>query len=554
MARKLVIIGGVAGGATAAARARRLDENAEIVVVERGPDIAFANCGLPYYIGGEIDQRDKLLVQTADGMRARFNLDIRLRTTALAIDRKAKTVRLRNDITGDEVDEHYDKLLVSPGAAPIRPPLPGIDHPRIFALRNLADTDAIKQAVDDNAHHAVVVGGGFIGLEMAENLHRRGVHVTLVELTPQVMPPLDPEFAEQLHITMRENNIDLRLGVSAQSFADSDGKVCVELSDSDPLTADFVVLAIGVKPDTAWLAAAGLQTADRGALVVDSHMRTNDPDIYAVGDAVLVEDAVLGGSTFLPLAGPANRQARIAVNHAFGRDARFRGVLGTSIVRVFDRVAALTGASEKQLKKRGVRYQKIYVHPKSHAGYFPGAAGLTIKLLFTPDTGKLLGAQLVGGDGVDKRTDVLALALQADMTVFDLEDVELAYAPQFSGAKDPINYAGFVAANVLREDMPLAFAEDLLDQPAGVTILDVRQPAEFEAGAIPGALLVPLPELRARLAEIPKDKPVIAYCAAGQRGYYATRTLMQHGYNVRNLTGGFTTYRTVKAAFARKRE
>ena len=452
MCRKLVIIGGVAGGATAAARARRLSEDAEIVVIERGPDVSFANCGLPYHIGGEIARRQALLVQTKLGLESRFNLDIRTRHEALAIDRAKRTVRVRDLETGREFDESYETLLLAPGAAPIRPNLPGIDHPAVYTLRNMADMDRIKKAVEAGGRDAVVIGGGFIGLEMAENLQRRDMNVTVVEMLPQVMPPLDPEVAEPVHQTLRRNGVNLRLKTSAQSFSDIDGRVRVTLDSGETLDVDFAVLSVGVRPDSHLATDAGLDVGERGAIVVDQHMCTSDPQIYAVGDAVAVHDPILEGPTLIPLAGPANRQARIAVDNIFGRNATYRGTLGTSIVRVFDVVAAATGASEKQLRRHNREFRKIYVHRGNHVGYFPGAEELMIKLLFAPEDGRILGGQIVGGAGVDKRIDVLALALQAGFTVADLEQAELAYAPQFGAAKDPLNIAAFVANNGLQGD------------------------------------------------------------------------------------------------------
>jgi NADPH-dependent 2,4-dienoyl-CoA reductase/sulfur reductase-like enzyme/rhodanese-related sulfurtransferase len=544
-----VIVGGVAGGATAAARARRLDEDAEIVMFERGPDVAFANCGLPYYIGGEIADRRKLLVRTKAELTARYNLDIRTRHEVLSIDRSARTVRVRELETGREYDESYDDLLLAPGATPVRPPIPGIDHPRICTLRNLVDTDHIKKIVETEADSAVVVGGGFIGLEMAENLRRWGLEVTLVELLPQVMPQLDPEIAEPLHTELRVNGVHLHLADGVTEFSDADGRVRMALANGATLDTDLVILAVGVQPDAQLARAAGLELGERGAIIVDEHMRTSDPRIYAVGDAVQVRDPVLGGATMVPLAGPANRQARIAADNVFGRESTFRGVQGTGVVGVFNLTAAMTGASEKRLKERRVPYRKVFVHRGQHAGYYPGAQLITIKLLFSPDDGRILGAQAVGREGVDKRIDVLAIALQAKMTVHDLEEVELAYAPQYGAAKDPVNIAGFVAANLLRGDVEFVYAEEL-DEAARTqwTIVDVRTPEEFEAGHIPGALLIPLHELRRRLDEIPRDKPIVTYCNVGQRSYYANRVLRANGVRSHNLAGGIRVYNWVQVS------
>jgi len=548
MSKKLVIVGGVAGGATAAARARRLSEDAEIIIFERGPDVAFANCGLPYHIGGQIAERRKLLVQTQAGLAARFNLDIRVRSEVIAIDRAARKLRVRDLARGHEYEETYDVLLLAPGAIPLRPPLPGINHPRVFTLRNMVDMDRIKQTVDGGAKSAVIVGGGFIGLELAENLTRRGLSVTLVELLPQVLPTFDPELAAGVQQALARHGVRLMLQTQATGFDDAAGRVRLRLSSGAELEADLVVVAVGVRPDTQLARDAGLELDERGALVVDQHMRTSDPCIYAVGDAVQVQDAVLGGPTLVPLAGPANRQARIAADNIFGRQSKFRGVQGTAIVRVFDTTAAQTGASEKVLRRRGVPYRRVYVHRGHHADYYPGAERMTIKLLFAPDGGRVLGAQIVGGAGVDKRIDVLALAIQAGMTVYDLEEAELAYAPQFGAAKDPINIVGFVAANLLRGDEEFVYAEELPDASRDqYVILDVRSPAEYEAGCVPGAKLLPLSELRRRWQELPRDRQIVTYCQVGQRAYYANRFLRQKGLRPLNLAGGLTTYRLVHA-------
>lgn len=546
MPTRLLIVGGVAGGATAAARARRLSEEAEIIVFERGEFVSLANCGLPYYIGGEIKRRAALLVQTSAGLSARFALDIRTRHEVVGLDRAARTVRVRALDDGREYDELYDFLLLSPGAEPLRPPLPGRDHPRIFTLRNLPDTDCIKSAVDAGAQSALVVGGGFIGLEMAENLRRRGLAVTLVELLPQVLPTLDAEMAAPLHDELTRQGVRLHLGTAVESFADQDGRVRAALRSGETVDADLVVLAVGVRPETRLAQEAGLTVDERGALVVDEHMRTSDPHIYAVGDAVAVQDAVLGGPTRIPLAGPANRQARIAVDHIFGRPARYRGSQGTAVLRLFGLTAASTGANERTLRQRGVAYRKIYLSPAQHVGYYPGAQPMQIKLLFAPTDGRVFGAQIVGGEGVDKRIDVLSVALQAGFTVYDLEEVELAYAPQFGAAKDPINLAGFIAANVLRGDMALVHAEALDDADrAGWTLLDVRDEAEFLAWHVPGAVQIPLAQLRDRWTEIPQDKPVAVYCATGQRSYYACRILRQRGVACHNMSGGVKVFRYV---------
>lgn len=551
MSKKLVIVGGVAGGATAAARARRLDESAEIVLIERGREVSFANCGLPYHIGGEIPRRSALFVQTADGLTERFALDVRTRTEVTRIDRAARQVHVRDLADGREYAESYDALLLSPGAVPLVPPLPGVEHSRICTLRTMPDMDRIKRIIEEGARSAIVVGGGFIGLEMVESLRHRGLDVALVELLPQVMPPLDPEVAAALQDELARHGVALHLADAVTAFADDDGRVRAELKSGTTLTADLVVLAVGVRPESDLARAAGLELTERGAIVVDEHMQTSDPHIHAVGDAVQVRDPVLGGPTQVPLAGPANRQARIAVDHIFGRPARYHGALGTSIVRVFNVAAATTGASEKRLQARGVPFGKVYVHRGHHAGYFPGARMLMIKLLFAPDDGRILGAQVVGPAGVDKRIDVLATAIHAGFTVSDLEDLELAYAPPFGAAKDPVNIAGYVAGNALRGDEDFVYAEELGDDQRGAwTIIDVREPAEYQAGHIPGAVLMPLAQLRECWEEIPRDKPVALYCTLGQRAYYATRILRAKGLRPRNIAGGLLTYNLVQAANA----
>jgi NADPH-dependent 2,4-dienoyl-CoA reductase/sulfur reductase-like enzyme/rhodanese-related sulfurtransferase len=492
-----------------------------------------------YYLGGEIAQRDKLLVVTPQRLQQRYRLDVRTRTTVEAIDRQAKKVRARDLAEGRVYEEPYDKLILAPGAAPIRPPLPGIDLPGIFTLRNLQDMDAIKKALE-GVRQAVVVGAGFIGLEMVENLVRRGVATTVIELQDQVLPPFDREMTTPIaeHLTARGVNLLLSDAVEAFEQAVDGFTVC--LRSGRRLPAQLVVLGVGVRPESRLAAEAGLEVGPRGGIRVNQHMQTSDPDVYAVGDGVEVKDFVTGEPTQVPLAGPANRQGRIAADHVFGRPSRYRGTQGTAIVRVFDLTAALTGASEKTLRRLGRPYLRVYVHPTHHAGYYPGAEAMTLKLLFEPDSGKVLGAQAIGGAGVDKRIDVLAVAIQAGLTVFDLEEMELAYAPQYGSAKDPVNMAGFVAAGLLRGDQLQVSVESLSTD--GAALLDVRTPAEFAAGHIPGAVNVPLDELRARLGELPRDRPVTVYCQVGMRGYLAVRLLRQAGLRAANLAGGFKTY------------
>ncbi|MFO0810571.1 MAG: FAD-dependent oxidoreductase [Gemmataceae bacterium] len=536
---KLVIVGGVAGGASAAARARRLSEDAEIVLLERGPDVSFANCGLPYYLGGTIADRGKLLVAKPEMLRDRLRIDVRPRSNVEAIDRTAKSVRVRDLATDRVYDEPYDKLILAPGAAPVKPSISGVELPGVYTLRNLQDTDAIYAALGPGKR-AAILGAGFIGLELAENFVRRGTATTLVELLDQVLAPFDPEMTTPVAAELRAHGIDLRLGQSATAIERTEAGLVVKLSSGASVIADVVVIGVGVRPESRLAADAGLPVGPRGGIRVNEHMQTTDPDVYAVGDAIEVVDAATGAPTQVPLAGPANRQGRIAADHAFGRPARYRGTQGTAIVGVFGVTAAMTGATEKTLRRLGRPYRVVYTHPAHHAGYYPGAEPMALKLVFEPETGKILGAQAVGGAGVDKRIDVIAVALQAGMTVYDMEEMELAYGPQYGSAKDPVNMLGFVAAGLIRGDHPQATVADL---GHGEFLLDVRTPQEFAAGHIAGAVNVPIDDLRGRLAEVPQDRPVIAYCQVGQRGYLATRVLIQHGYNVRNLAGGFKTYR-----------
>jgi len=551
---KLVIVGGVAGGASAAARARRLSEDAEIVVCERGPDVSFANCGLPYYVGGEIAPRDKLLVTTPKLLRERFRLDVRTRSNVEAIDRAAKKVRIRELDTGREVEEAYDALLLAPGAAPLRPPIPGVESPHVLTLRNLGDVDRIKGRVDEGARRVVVVGAGFIGLELAENFVKRGVETTVVELQTQVLPPLDPEMTVPIVEALRSRGVQVMLGDSAEAFEPADAGVTVKLKAGGTLAADLVILGVGVRPENALAVAAGLDVGPRGGIRVSPTMQTSDPAIWAVGDAVEIRDVVTGAAAQVPLAGPANRQGRIAaeaiLRPAAARPSRYRGTQGTAIVGVFDRVAAITGASEKVLVRAAVPHRKVYVHPADHAGYYPGAEPMTLKLFFAPDTGKILGAQAVGGNGVDKRIDVLAVAIQAGMTVFDLEEMELCYAPQFGSAKDAVNMAGFVAAGLIRGDHPQADMATCLDGPPDdrTLLLDVRTPKEYAEGHLPGAVNIPVDDLRGRLGELPRDRRILAYCQVGMRGYIATRILLQRGFEVANLGGGYKTSMLLRAA------
>jgi len=553
MARKrIVIVGGVAGGAACAARLRRLDEKAEIFVYDRGSDISFANCGLPYYLGGVIVKRQGLLVATPERFRDWFNVEVRVRHEVRRIDRTARTVEVRNLQTGVSTVEPYDALVLAPGADPVRPRLPGIDLPGVFTLRNLDDTDRIYAWLEQRRPaRAVVVGGGFIGVEMVENLHRRGIEVTLLEAADQVMLPMDPEMVTPLHAELRRQGVDLRLSSSLAGIeAGDDERIQVVTASGDRLAVGLVLVAIGVRPTTTLAHDAGLEIGSLGGIRVDSQMRTSDPAIWAVGDAVEVRDFVTGQWSLVPLAGPAARQARVAADASCGRNAAFRGCQGTAVGGAFDLTLAVTGASEKRLRAAGIRYEKSYTHSVHHAGYYPGAEMMTVKLLFDPESGRILGAQAVGKSGVDKRIDVLAMAIQKQATVYDLEEAELCYAPQYGSAKDPVNMAGFVAANVLRGDVEPAHWQQWSErQEAGGAlplVVDVRTAAEAAAGAVPGSLNIPLGELRARLGELPRDREIWVHCGVGQRSYYASRILRQNGFNVRNLSGGMRTFQATK--------
>ena len=550
---KVIIVGGVAGGASCAARLRRMDEKAEILMVERGPYVSYANCGLPYHVGGSIEHESSLLVATVQTFRRQFAVDCRTRCEVVGISSKQKTVELKNHATGEVTTEKYDKLVLSPGAAPIRPPLPGIDLPGIFSVRTVPDARSIREWLDRGTEdqsgmnsytgfqtvmkpkRAVVVGGGFIGLEMVENLVHRGLEVTLIEKLDQVMPPLDPEMARLVERYMVKHGVRLKLDDGVAGFQQSaDGSLEVLTSSGKRHPADIVILAIGVRPETTLAKMAGIEIGQRGGIRVDEHMRTSDPDIFAVGDAVEVRDFVTGQWTLIPLAGPANRQGRIAADVIAGRDSRFRGSQGTSICKVFEGVIAQTGASEKVLVQLGDKgFEKIYLFPNSHAGYYPGAKMLSIKVLFRKSDGRLLGAQVLGEDGVAKRIDSFAMAIQMGCTVYDLEEAELSYAPPFGSAKDPVNFAGMVAANVLRGDMPVCH----WDSVGEGFLLDVRNPPELAVESVPGALNIPLPQLRARLGELPRDCDILVFCRSAQRSYYATRILLQNGFKARNISG-----------------
>ncbi len=537
MRKRLIIVGGVAGGASAAARARRLCEDCDIIIFERGPHVSFANCGLPYFVGGEIAEPDSLLVQTPASLKARFNLDVRVNTEAVRIDRAARRVHVRELETGREYDEAYDALVLSTGASPLKPPIPGIGAPNHFTVRNIPDVERIMAwSRGCERCRAVVVGGGYIGLEMAEQLRRREFNVTVVEALPQVMAPLDPEMAAWLHAELRAHGVALHLNDPVAAFEPG----AVILKSGTRLPADSVILGLGVKPETKLAQDAGLEIGERGGIRVNEHLQTSDPAIWAVGDAIEVRDFVTGQWCVIPLAGPANRQGRIAADNIFGRPSRYAGTLGTAILRLFGLTAGVTGANEKTLRKAGIAYEALHLHPNSHAGYYPGAEPIALKILFAPDTGKLLGAQAVGREGVDKRIDVLATALKARMTVHDLAELELAYAPPFGSAKDPVNLAGMAAQNVLAGDVKLAQWSEIRPD---TFVLDVRRDDERAQGFIPGSVHIPLDELRDRLDELPRDREIIVYCASGQRSYYACRLLAQRGYRCRNLTGSWRTWK-----------
>ncbi len=541
--KTIVIVGGVAGGASCAARLRRMDETAEIIILERGPFASFANCGLPYFVGGVIEQEDDLLVAKGPLFKERFAIDLRTQHEVVAIHRDAREVEVRDLVAGRSYRLRYDALVLAPGAAPLRPPLPGIDLPGIFTLRNIPDTRHIRAWIAQHAaKSAVLVGGGFIGLEMAENLHRLGLDVTVVEMLPQVMPPIDAEMVAPVHEHLIAQGVKLALGAAVAGFAQKDGRLEVQTKDGATHLADIVILAIGVRPETTLAKAAGLTLGERGGIRVDERMRTSDPHIWAVGDAVEVRDRITAAWTLLALAGPANRQGRIAADAICGRPAAFHGTQGTAICGVFRLAVASTGASEKVLQRAGITdYEKLYLHAGNHAGYYPGAEKIHLKLIFRTTDGRVLGAQAVGLAGVDKRIDVIAMAIQKDATVYDLEEAELCYAPQFGSAKDPINFAGMIAANHLRGDDPLVHWQS--PQLASFDLLDVRDPDEFAAGHAPGARNLPLNALRSRLGELSKERPLAVYCAVGARGHNAVRLLRQHGFDAANLSGGYTTFR-----------
>lgn len=548
---KIVIIGGVAGGASAAVRARRLAEEAEIIVLERGRYVSFANCGLPYHIGGVIPQRASLLLKTPEDFRQRFNLDVRVRHEVLAIDVQGKCIEVRDLTSGQVYRESYDRLLLSTGAAPLLPPLPGIESPGVFALRSIDDMDAILAHIASHTvKHATVVGGGFIGLEVTEALRRCGLAVTLLEMGAQVMMPVDGEMAVPLHETLRANAVDLRLQTALQAIMPCEAGLHLTLSEGSELVSGMVIMAIGVRPESRLAQAAGLALGASGGIRVDSGMRTSAPDIYAVGDAVEAPPFDAALPPLVPLAGPANRQGRIAADAMLGRASHYRGSQAASVCQIFDLTVASVGLSEKLLRRQQRPYETVFVHGPSHAGYYPHATPISLKLIFDPRNGAILGAQAVGKEGVDKRIDVLSVAQRAGLTVADLEHLELCYAPPYNSARDLVNQAGMLANNVLCGDTAICHVADLEQRdPARQCLLDIRSDEELATfGTYPQALHIPLDELRARLDELPRDKEILIGCQSGLRGHVAYRLLVQHGFRARNLTGGYITYRRVLAA------
>ena len=543
---KHLIIGGVAGGATAAARLRRLSEHDEIILFEKGPYISYANCGLPYYIGDVIKPRNKLFVQTVQGIHQRFCIDVRTNQEVIAIDRSKKEVSVKKTDSGEVYTESYDKLIMAPGAEPVRPPLEGIDNPKIFTLRNVDDTDRIKSFIDTaKPKHAVVIGGGFIGLEMTENLYRQGIRVHLVEMSKQVMPPLDFAMSAIIHHHLNNKGILLTFEDGVDHFETAADKLVVLLKSGKKIITDFALLSIGIRPDVSLAKAAGLTIGITGGIQVNQHMQTSDPDIYAVGDAVEVLNTVINKPALIALAGPANKQARIAADHIIlNSEKSYPGSIGTNVAKIFDLTAGSAGSNVRTLKKENIPHLSSYVHLGSHAGYYPDAQMMCIKILFAPDTGRLLGAHIVGMEGVDKRIEMCAEVIKRNGTIYDLTVLEHAYAPPYSSAKDPVNIAGFVAENILNKLVQTIQWHELKDLPDDVVKIDVRTPDEIKStGAMPGFINIPVDELRDRMQEIPKDKPIILTCAIGLRGYIAYRILAQNGYaNIRNLSGGYRTW------------
>lgn len=545
---KVVIVGGVAGGASAAARLRRLDETAEIIMFERGEYISFANCGLPYYVGGTIKKRASLLVQTPKAMNRRFNIEVRTFSEVTRIIPEAKEVEVQNHQTGETYRESYDNLVLSPGAAPVIPPIPGVDLPGVFTIRNVPDSDAVKAYIENTQpQSAVVIGAGYIGLEMVEVLLQQNVKVQLVEAGTQVMASLDADMASIVHQYLKKQGVNLYLNSLAEALEGEAQVRAVRLANGETIAADMVILGAGVRPEVKLAREAGLTIGSSGGIKIDDYLRTSDPFIYAVGDAIEVKHFVTGQDVLIPLASPANRQGRIVADNIVGRPIAYHGAQGTGIVRVMDLVIAVTGANARTLKSQGVEYLSCHTHPFPHATYYPGGQQMAMKLLFAPVTGKVLGAQIVGNEGVDKRIDVLAVAIRAGMNVFDLQELELAYAPPFSSAKDPVNMLGYTAGNIINGDVESVAWEQVPDLVAkGAFLIDVRTPREVESGGVEGAVNIPVDDLRDRIEEIPKDKPVLLTCQVGIRAYVAVRILRQKGYQVLNVSGGYKSYQAFK--------
>lgn len=539
--KTVVIVGGVAGGASCATRLRRQDESLRIILLERGPYVSFANCGLPYYIGNVIEEEEKLLVADVDLFRNRFNVDARIEEEVIAIDREDRSVTIRRIADGHEYVEHYDTLVLSPGARAIRPPLPGIDLPGIFSLRTIPDSRQIRSWIEErNVRHAVVVGGGFIGLEMAENLKERGIDIALIERDVQLMPPIDREMSLPIQWEVEKQNIKVHLGDSVSGFAESGGRLQVQTEKGLNIDTDIVILSIGVAPESGLAKDCDLELGPRGHILVDKNLRTSDRNILAIGDAIEVRSAVIDQRTALPLAGPANRQGRIAADVIAGRGRFFRGVQGTAVCGVFNLTMASTGANEKTLQQTSINYDVVYAHPNQHVGYYPGAKPIFMKLLFDTLSGRVLGAQAVGEDGVARRIDAIAMAIQMKATVFDLEEAELCYAPQYGAAKDPVNMIGMIAANVMRGDLHITPWQEMGKDNA--VVLDVRDPDEVECGPVPADIRIPLNDLRGRLDELPRNRPIQICCAVGARAYNAARVLTQHGFHTSLLSGGAETW------------
>ncbi len=545
---KVVIIGGVAGGATAAARIRRLDEKAEIVVFEKSGYISYANCGLPYYIGGVIEDKSALTLQTPQSFYSRFRVDMRVRHEVLSINKDEKTVSAKNLDTGNVFDESYDKLLISTGARPVKPSISGIENERIFTLRNVEDTFKIKEHVEKHlCKTAVVVGGGFIGVEMAENLSRLGMHVTLVEAAKQLLSPFDSDMAAFIHAEMRKNGISLQLGKAVEGFEENGGQISVLLNGGVSVKADMVVLAIGVSPDTALAKNAGLALGIKGSISVNERMETSSPDIYAVGDAVQIKNFITDTDALISLAGPANKQGRIAADNICGGSSRYAGGLGSSIIKIYGMTAAATGINERTARANDIRFEKVILSPMSHAGYYPNGKALTMKVLFEKETYRLLGAQIVGFDGVDKRIDVLATAIRAGMKGYELAELDLAYAPPYSSAKDPVNMSGYIIENIKNGTVKQWYYEeaDALPCDGSAILLDTRTQAEYARGHVDGFINIPVDELRERLSELDSAKPVYVICQSGLRSYIASRILTGNGFDAYNFAGGFRFYDAV---------